>query len=71
MYSFEIGTTKPNENNYKVLLERFNLTPNETIFIDDRPNNVEVANKIGIQGIKFTTLNEVKEKVEKLAKIKC
>lgn len=43
VYSFEIGTTKPNKNNYKVLLEKYNLIPEETIFIDDRLNNIEVV----------------------------
>lgn len=68
IYSFEIGTTKPNENNYKTLLERYNLIPEETIFIDDNLNNVEAANNFGIHGIQFTTLESVKEKIENLEK---
>ena len=63
VYSFEINSTKPNENNYKVLLDKFNLNPKETIFIDDRLINIEAANKFGITGILFTNLAEVKEKV--------
>lgn len=66
IYSFEIGSIKPNDNNYKQLLETYNLVPDETIFIDDRPQNVEAANKFGIHGIQFTTLDEVKEKVNEL-----
>lgn len=66
VYSFEVGTTKPNKNNYKILLEKYNLIPEETIFIDDRLNNIEVANNFGIHGIQFVTLDSVKEKVKKL-----
>lgn len=69
VYSFEIGTTKPNKNNYKVLLEKYSLIPEETIFIDDRLNNIEAANDFGIHGIQFTTLNKVKEEINKLEKI--
>lgn len=63
VYSFEINSTKPNENNYKVLLDKYSLTPKETIFIDDRLINVEAANEFGIKGILFTTLDEVKNKI--------
>lgn len=66
VYSFEIGTLKPESNNYQVLLEKFHLKPEETIFIDDRKINIDTANKLGIHGIQFTSLTEVKKKVEKL-----
>ena len=68
VYSFEIGTTKPNNNNYIKLLDKYDLKPKETIFIDDRIENVEAANKLGIHGIQFTTLEEVKEKVDIIVK---
>lgn len=68
VYSFEIGTTKPNKNNYKVLLEKYNLIPEETIFIDDRLNNIQVANDLGIFGIQFVTLDIVKDEIKKLEK---
>jgi len=65
VYSFEIGSTKPNEKNYKTILEKYHLRPQETIFIDDRLNNVEAANNFGIHGIQFISLEQVKEEVEK------
>lgn len=68
VYSFEIGTTKPNENNYKILLEKYNLIPEETIFIDDRLNNIQIANNFGIHGIQFVTLDSVKEEIRSLEK---
>ncbi len=64
VYSFEIGTTKPNENNYKTLLEKYKLIPEETIFIDDKKCNVEVANNFGIHGIRFTVLDKLKKELE-------
>ena len=66
IYSFEVGSTKPDDNNYERLLKDFNLIPDETIFIDDRLKNIEAANKFGIHVILFTSLGEVKDKVSRL-----
>ena len=33
---------------YNVLLERYNLIPNESVFIDDNKNNIETGNSLGI-----------------------
>ena len=70
VYSFEVGSTKPNEVNYKTLLNKYNLIPNETIFIDDNINNITAGNKLGIIGILYTNLKQVKEEVsDKIMKI--
>ena len=66
VYSFEVGSNKPNENNYKTLLNTYNLLPNETIFIDDNINNINAANTLGIKGIQFTDLDKVKEEISNL-----
>lgn len=65
-YSFEVGSNKPNINNFNTLLNKYNLIPNETIFIDDNPNNVKTANELGIHGILFTNLEQCKKEVEKI-----
>ena len=66
VYSFEVGATKPNDKNYKTLLEKYKLIPEETVFIDDKFENIKAANKFGIHGIQFTTLDEVKKQVYSL-----
>jgi putative hydrolase of the HAD superfamily len=66
VYSFEVGSNKPNENNYKTLLNTYNLIPGETIFIDDNINNTNAANNLGIIGIQFTSLDKVKEEITNL-----
>lgn len=66
IYSFEVGTIKPDDNNYKRLLGDFNLVADETIFIDDHEENVQKAEEFGIHGVVYTTLEEVVEKVNKL-----
>jgi len=44
---------KPEPAIYTLLLERFELTPSETVFIDDKPENIEAAKAQGIYGIIF------------------
>ena len=38
---------KPNPEIYQLLLNRYHLQASESIFIDDRPANVEGANHVG------------------------
>lgn len=66
--SFEIGTLKPNDNNYLTLLNKYQLVPEETIFIDDRLVNIEKANVLGIHGVQFTDIDAVRKKVFELLK---
>lgn len=46
---------KPDDEIYKLLLQRFRIQPGETLFIDDNQQNVEAAERLGIQSILFTT----------------
>lgn len=48
-YSHEIGMRKPNEDVFKFLLKDSNLKPEETLFIDDSIENINAAEKLGIQ----------------------
>ena len=47
------GVQKPDERIYKILLERYNLRPEETVFFDDLIENVIAARELGIHGILF------------------
>jgi len=51
--SGEVGMVKPNENIYRYLLDTYKLDPAEGIFIDDRPDNIEAGEKLGIKGYLF------------------
>ncbi|MFR9649728.1 MAG: HAD family phosphatase [Rikenellaceae bacterium] len=53
--SCEQGSVKPEEAIYKILLERFELDPAESLFVDDRPENIETARRLGINGYQFVT----------------
>ena len=54
IFSYEVKCIKPDLKIYKLLLEKYNLTPAETVFFDDRKENVDAACKLGIQANIFT-----------------
>lgn len=56
--SCEEGLCKPEPEMYRLLLKRYGLVPAETLFIDDRPENVEAAACEGIVGFHFNRRDE-------------
>ena len=48
---------KPDVEIYKILVDRYNLNPAETLFIDDRKSNIEAAQREGIHGYHFDARN--------------
>ncbi len=66
VFSFEEHYIKPEKKIYEILLSRYDLNPEECVFIDDRPENVEAAEKLGIKGIVFEDFDEVHEKLGRL-----
>lgn len=52
-------TIKPEEEIYRICLERNNLKPEDCVFIDDNKENVESAEKLGIKGIIYTSSEQL------------
>ena len=51
--SGEEGLIKPDPKIYKLLLEKFDLIPEQSVFIDDRLENVEAARALNFHGIHY------------------
>ena len=51
--SGEEGLIKPDPEIYKLLLRKYNLNPENSVFIDDRLENVEAARALNIHGIHY------------------
>ncbi|MDD2972349.1 MAG: HAD family phosphatase [Lachnospiraceae bacterium] len=51
--SYEIKIAKPDERIYRCLFDRYGLRPEECIFLDDRKENVEAAEKLGMKSIQI------------------
>tara|TARA_R110000868_G_scaffold171565_2_gene407243 strand:+ start:15 stop:632 length:618 start_codon:yes stop_codon:yes gene_type:complete len=47
------GYIKPEPEIYKILLERYGLDAAKLLFIDDRVDNVEMAQSLGFQAVQF------------------
>ena len=43
-----VGLKKPDKKIYELAIRKFDCNPNKTLFIDDRPENTEAAQNLGI-----------------------
>src|SRR5690554_860718 len=55
---------KPDPKFYSVLLDRYNIKSEESLFIDDNYDNIEAAKKMGFKTIHFADGLLLKEKLE-------
>ena len=49
------GVIKPDATIYRLLVDRYDLAPARTVFIDDRADNVDGAITAGLVGLHYTT----------------
>ena len=66
--SCEIGLGKPDRRIYEYLISHCKLEPSETIFIDDRKDNVDAAAEVGLQTMHFDR-NDAAESCQRLRKL--
>ena len=64
--SGEVKQLKPNPEIFYTLLNKFNLKPEESLFIDDNLKNVEGAKAVGINALRFENANKLKEDLKVL-----
>jgi 2-haloacid dehalogenase len=54
---------KPAPEFYQILLDRYNVNPQESLFIDDNYRNILAAEKMGINCIHFTSPEKLREEL--------
>lgn len=64
--SYKEKVIKPEPEIYRILIERYQLLPEECVFLDDKPVNCEGARKAGIHAIVFTTKEEAEKELSRL-----
>lgn len=64
--SYQDRLIKPDSAIYELLLSRYGLAAEESVFIDDTLVNVEAAKGVGIHGIHFKTKEQVDEELHAL-----
>ena len=64
--SGDIKLVKPDKKIFELAIEKFNLTPNETIFIDDRIENINSAQNLNFKTVHLTDPKRIKIKINEL-----
>lgn len=59
--SWEMGHKKPNKEAYLHVLEKINAKSEECLFVDDIQANVDGANNLGVKGVLYTNLEQLKK----------
>jgi putative hydrolase of the HAD superfamily len=60
VWSFQLRVAKPDPAIYRYALEKLGTRPEETLFLDDRPGNVESAVAMGMKGLVFSTVEKLR-----------
>ena len=63
--SGKVGIKKPDPEIYKLCISRFNCKPNQTLFVDDKPENTAAANIEGFQTITLDKPHKLGEYIKK------
>lgn len=60
VWSYRLRMAKPDPAIYRYVLEKLGTLPAETLFIDDRPVNVEAAVAMGMKGVIVTGIEKLR-----------
>ena len=61
--SGEEKINKPDERLYRILLERFNIKAEDSLFVDDNPDNLVTAEKLGFKTILFVSADALRREL--------
>ena len=64
--SYRDHVVKPDEAIYRLLMERYDLVPEKTVFIDDTPANIKTAKGLGWHGINYMNYDQVVKELHDL-----
>ncbi len=64
--SAEVGLTKPDPAIYQLMLQKLAIEPSQALFIDDFIENIEAADRLGMETIHFTSATETQARLEQL-----
>lgn len=59
-WSCELHIAKPDPAIYRHTCERLGVAPSEALFLDDKPENIAAAEALGIHGLLFTDLAQLR-----------
>jgi putative hydrolase of the HAD superfamily len=62
-FSYELGVVKPSEAIYRYAIEGLGVAPEQALFLDDRPENIEGARGLGMQAELYTAWEDMSENI--------
>jgi putative hydrolase of the HAD superfamily len=63
VWSFQLGIAKPDPAIYRHTLAQLGALPEEALFIDDKQENVEAAQALGIQAIEYSSVEQLRQEL--------
>jgi putative hydrolase of the HAD superfamily len=64
--SSELGLRKPDPEAFCVVARRIGFQPDEIMFFDDTPGNIDGASKAGMQGVLVESISDVRQALSRL-----
>lgn len=62
--SYTVQQIKPDEDIYRTLFDRYNLMPEECVFLDDSLKNLETARRLGMRTILVKSPEQAREELD-------
>lgn len=66
--SGEVKTIKPDVKIFKILIDKYSINVEESVFIDDNKENVEAAASLGFNAIRFDNIDNVRSQLRSYVK---
>lgn len=63
-WSCELGIGKPDPAIYVHTCERLGVSPQHTLFLDDKPENIEAASSVGLNAVLFESIGQLRRDLE-------
>ena len=63
VWSFQVRMAKPDPAIYRRVLDDLGTRPGETLFLDDKPVNIETAQALGMKAIEFSTVERLRDEL--------
>lgn len=64
-FSCDVHLAKPGAEIYRLCLQGLGCAPSDSLFLDDRPENIRAAEELGIHSILFTTPADLADQLQR------
>ncbi|MGI6117585.1 MAG: HAD family hydrolase [Bilifractor sp.] len=71
IFSCDVKLVKPDSRIYRLLMYRYRLNPEECLFIDDNPDNIAAADKLGLNTLRCLDFRQAQEDARDILGLDC